>query len=182
MSWHDNPTEATSNQNGDRHDGRENGIPLVFMREVELFGTRKPDRSEWISHSELYKAISLRINPPHIKGLQRIGAMWRIYIDNLEDKVKLLAEGVPLRGKTIRVLNTNPGRLDSEITTRVRVKNIPLSVDDGLITRSLTLRNIEIIKLFHEKLRIDDKLTNCETGDRIIIVKTSSLKILISNM
>ena len=161
-------TSATSSYN-------ENGVPLVFMREFELFGRRRPEREEWLSHVELYKAIATRISPNNIKGLQRIGPMWRIYIDNIDDKVKLMTEGIPLRNKTIRVLPTHPGRLDSESTTKVRVKNVPLSVDDGVIERALTLQKVEVIKLFREKLRIDEKLTNCETGDRLVIAKSSSL-------
>ncbi|WAR17713.1 hypothetical protein MAR_032307 [Mya arenaria] len=81
---------------------------------------------------------------------------------NVDDKVSLLTEGVTLRGKMIKLLNTNPNRLDGEQTVRIRVKDIPLSVDDGVILRSL-------------KLRVKDTLTNCENGDRLCIVKSSSL-------
>lgn len=86
-----------------------------------------------------------------------------------------MSEGVPIRGKTIPVLNTNPDRLDGEQSTRIRIKNIPLSVDDGLITRVLTLRNIDVITCQREKLRINGKLTNCSTGDRLVYVKSSTL-------
>ena len=44
----------------------------------------------------------------HITGLQRIGGLRRIYVDNLEDKVKRMAEGVNLRCKTLTLFNTNP--------------------------------------------------------------------------
>lgn len=82
-----------------------------------------------------YRIVSDRtfytnINATHIEGLQGVPGMWRIYLDNIEDEVALMSEGVTLRGKTIPVLNTNPDRLDSERSTRVRIKNVPLSVDD----------------------------------------------------
>jgi hypothetical protein len=160
--------QSGSNQNKE--------IPLVFMKESELFGTRRPERSEWIQHVEMFKAIGQRIEVSHISGLQRVRGMWRIYIDNLDDKVKLMSDGIPLRGKIIPVLNTNPDRLDGEQTTRIRIKNIPLSADDGVIKRVLTLKGTEVISLIREKLRVDNKLTNCETGDRLVIVKSSSLK------
>lgn len=156
-------------------------IPLVFLQEIELFGKRIPTREEWLGHVELYKALANKIDPSHIKGLQRIRGLWRVYLDNLEDKVKLMSDGVPLRGKIIPVLNTNPNRLDGENTTRVRVKNLPLSVDDDVIVRTLTLMKLEVISHYREKLRINDKLTNCETGDRLIIVKTSTLKVPLPN-
>lgn len=111
----------------------------------------------------------------HIKGLQRIGGTWRIYLDNINDKVTLMAEGVPLRGKIIPVLGTNPNRLDNENVIRIRIKNIPLSVDDGVITRRFTLDKIDTISCVREKLRVRGKLTNCATGDRLLAVKASSL-------
>lgn len=151
-------------------------IPLVFMKESAVFGDRKPAKSEWINHVELYSAISNRIDSNHITGLQRVRGLWRIYLDNLQDKVTLMEEGVPMRGKVIPVLNTNPQRPDGENTVRVRFKNIPLSADDGIISRVLTLRGIDIISIFREKLRIQGKLTNCETGDRLVVVKSTSLQ------
>ncbi|KAK3106939.1 hypothetical protein FSP39_003383 [Pinctada imbricata] len=68
----------------------------------------------------------------------------------------------------------NPGTIhtdeDGNPTIRVRVKNVPLSADDGQIKRALEQHNCEIISMFREKLRIDGRLTNCETGDRIVII------------
>jgi hypothetical protein len=49
---------------------------------------------------------------------------------------------------------------------------VPLSADDGQIHRALTLEGCEIQGLFRERLRVDGKLTNCETGDKLIISKT----------
>lgn len=160
--------------NSDSSDSK--NIPLVFMRESALFGDRKPIKSEWVNHSELYSAISNRIESNHITGLQRVRGLWRIYLDNLQDKVTLIEEGIPMRGKIVPVLNTNPQRLDGEDTIRVRVKNIPLSADDGIISRVLTLKGIDIISISREKLRINGKLTNCETGDRLVVVKSTSMK------
>lgn len=157
------------------HDTHTN-IPLVFLKESSLFGDRKPAKDEWLTHTELYTALSEKVNASHITGLQRVRGLWRIYVDNLEDKVKLMTDGVPLRGKNIPVLNTNPQRPDGENTIKIRIKNIPLSADDGTITRVLTLRGIDVIAVTREKLRIKGRLTNCETGDRFVIVKSSTLK------
>ena len=154
----------------------QNGVPLVFLRERSIFGDRRPSKEEWLRHPELYEALGRVIEPSHITGLQRVNGMWRIYLDNLEDKVSLMSNGVPIRGKSIPVLMTNPNRPDNESSIKVRVKNIPLSVDDDTIVRSLILKGLEIISSFREKLRINGKLTNCETGDRIYFVKPNTLK------
>lgn len=121
-------------------------------------------------------ALSDVIEASHITDLQRVNGMWRIYVDNLDDKVTLLKEGVRLRGKNITLLRTNPDRLDGENTLSIRVKNVPLSVDDEVITRTLVLKGIDVISCIRERLRIHEKLTNCETGDRLYTVKRISLK------
>ena len=167
------------NQSGDNNgvdtEGQ-NGDPLVFFRESSLFGQRRPTSNEWLKHEELFKSIGTVIDPAHITGLQRVNGLWRIYLDNLDDKVALITQGVPLRGKTMPILRTNPFRADGENTTRVRVKNVPLSADDDQITRVFTLKDIDVITVYREKLRIDGKLTNCATGDRIFTVKSLTLK------
>lgn len=169
-------TSSDDKISSDSSFGQQMDIPLVFIRENELFGQRKPSKEEFVKHSELYEAIGRKIEPTHITGLQRIRGMWRVYLDNIDDKVALMAEGVTLRGKRLTVLPTNPIRFDGERTIRVRVQNIPLSVDDGIIERTLILQNLTIISQYREKLRINGKLTNCATGDRIFIVKESTLK------
>ena len=58
----------------------------------------------------------------------------------------------------------------------MRIQNIPLSADDGIIKRVLVLKGLDVISCTREKLRINGKLTNCETGDRLVTVKTSTLK------
>lgn len=170
-------TNFDSKQNGDVDVSNVNkDIPLVFFQESSYFGKHKVNSSNYIKHEEMYFALADIIDETHITGLQRVNGFWRIYIDNLTDKATLIASGVTIRGKTLPILQTNPQRLDYENTTRIRIQNIPLSVDDGTITRVLTLKGIVIISNFREKLRIQNKLTNCETGDRLFNVKTTSLK------
>jgi len=72
-----------------------------------------------------------------------------------------------LADKLLQLLGTNPGRPDGEQTVRIGVKNIPLSVDDGLITRTIILKELDVISEMREKLRVNGRLTNCETGKQI---------------
>ena len=134
----------------------------------------KPARSLWLTNVEIYKAIGVRVPSQCIQGIQRIRDMWRIYMDNEEDRLSLLVQGLVLRGRQIPLHSQNPynpGRTQPD-TIRIKVKNVPLSADDGQIHRALTLEGCEIQGLFRERLRVDGKLTNCETGDRLIISKT----------
>ncbi|CAG2248072.1 unnamed protein product [Mytilus edulis] len=44
--------------------------------------------------------MAMSIKREHIKGIQRIGKMWRLYFDAEEDRLTLLSEGVVLKEKT----------------------------------------------------------------------------------
>ena len=113
----------------------QNGVPIVFFQEKSIFGERKPQQAEWLKHTEIYEGLSKRIDASHITSLQRVRGMWRIYLDNLDDKVSLVNQGVPLRSRVFNILSTNPGRLASENTVVIKVMDIPLSVDDGTSSR-----------------------------------------------
>ena len=150
-------------------------VKPVFLKDEDVFGSSmKPARSLWQTNVEIYKAIGVRVPSQCIKGIQRIREMWRIYMDNEEDRLALLVHGLVLRGRQIPLHAQNPYNPDrtQPDTIRIKVKNVPLSADDGQIHRSLTLEGCEIQGLFRERLRVDGKLTNCETGDRLIISKT----------
>lgn len=166
----------TVSSNMQTDDPKQDGGCVAFFQEKHLFGNRKPSYTEYVKHEEMYNAMSKTIDASHITGLQRINGMWRLYFDNVADKATLMATGITLRGRVLPILPTNPLRLDGEMSTRIRIQNIPLSVDDGTISRTLTLKGLEVITTSREKLRIGGKLTNCETGDRIVIVKSSTLK------
>ena len=148
----------------------------VFIKERDFFSS-KPSKDQWITHVELYKAISTHVPAENIAGIQRVRGLWRIYMDDTESRNNLFTCDFALRGKELNVYDTNPAFFRRNIhtgsyvqTVRVRVKNVPLSADDGQIKRALELQKCEIVSMFREKLRIDGKLTNCETGDHIVIV------------
>ena len=151
-------------------------VKPIFLKDEDVFGATKPARTFWLTNVEIYKAIGEKVPAECIKGIQRIREMWRVYMDNEADRLSLLVQGLNLRGRQIPLHSQNPhnpGRLQPD-TIRIKVKNVPLSADDGQIHRALTLEGCQIQGLFRERLRVDGKLTNCETGDRLIISKTLS--------
>ena len=94
-------------------------------------------------------------------------------MDNTEDKITLIVEGLNLRGKWVPLHTQNPRnpqrfRPDA---IRIKVKHIPLSADDGQVHRTLTLEGCSIEGIFRGKLRVDGRLTNCDTDDRLVICK-----------
>ena len=81
--------------------------------------------------------------------------LWRIYVDDADSRNKLLTKGFALRGKSVILYASNPKRpyMEEDGTTFIRVKNVPLSADDGQIKRAFTIRECgEIVTMFREKI------------------------------
>ena len=89
-------------------------VKPVFLKEEDVFGSSmKPARSLRLTNVEIYKAIGVRVPSQCIKGIQRIMEMCRIYMDNEEDRLSLLVQGLILRGRQIPLHSQNsynPGR------------------------------------------------------------------------
>ena len=79
-------------------------------------------------------------NNIYIEGAQRIGGLWRIYLTDQNTRISLLSTGISLRGIQITLKDRNPflnqGYIAVE-TTRVFVRNIPMSYDNSEIEKAL---------------------------------------------
>jgi len=168
---------GATNYNPAYHEGNDenkqfgnDSVKPIFIQESDIFGTTKPNRDQFLTRVELYKQIGLQIDSSHIKGIQRVRGLWRIYLDNMYDR-NSLAEGIVIRNKRVRTYDRNPRVVVHEHPTyvRIRVKNVPLSTDDGHILRILETLGCHINNNYRERLRVDSMLTNCQTGDRIVI-------------
>ncbi|CAG2199845.1 unnamed protein product [Mytilus edulis] len=115
-------------------------VKPVFILESDLFGSNKPSRDQFLTHLELYKIIDATVCPAsHLRGLQRVRGMWRIYLDSETDRESLIISGISIRNKLIQVYTRNPRITQNEYPEfiKVRVKNIPCSAEDGQIERCL---------------------------------------------
>lgn len=151
-------------------DSEISNVKPVFILESDIFGSSKPDKNNYLTHTELYKCIDQTIPANHLKGLQRvIGGLWRIYSDNEEDRQTLVVNSITVRKKRIQVYPRNPKFVERERPNivRVRMKNVPLSADDGQLFRYLQNWKLNILNYHRERLRVDGFLTDCQTGDRI---------------
>lgn len=103
---------------------------------------------------EIYKTLSATVPVEDILGIQRVGTMWRLYIEKVNNRVPLLSNGVSLRGVNIPIHEINPYVPDRSDQVRVRVKNIPLSADDSIIVKTLKDYDCKLLdKQSREKLR-----------------------------
>ncbi|VDI54006.1 Hypothetical predicted protein [Mytilus galloprovincialis] len=111
------------------------GIPgEFFYPEMDISNQNKTNMasySEVLSNTNQNKAVGA----DNVTGIQRIPDMWRIYMDNEEDKLSLLVTGMNLRGRKVSLHSQNPRN-----PGRITVKNVPISADDGQIHRALTLQ------------------------------------------
>ncbi|CAG2233758.1 CNBP [Mytilus edulis] len=163
--------EIASSEDTSSKDQSVSDVKPIFIMEDDLFGSSKPTRDQYLTHVELYKAVECLVDPSHLKGLQRVRGMWRLYFDNHEDREKMLTNGIVIRKKLIQTYARNPMVANNENPSNiwVRVKNIPCSADDGQIQRALEEKNCIVHKINRERLRVDGRLTNCQTGDRFAI-------------
>ena len=64
---------------GNKQFGNDSVNP-IFIQELDIFGTTKPNREKMLTHVELYKEIGLQIDSSHIKGKQKVRGLWHIYL------------------------------------------------------------------------------------------------------
>ena len=165
------PTTEVNNNNELVAEGYSNTKP-IFLNEQMILGLGKIPKHNWLTGEEIFLSIGEVIDPSRLTGVQRTGTYWRIYVDNNDDRITLLANGISLRGKSVGFLPENPKtpKHDREATTRLKISGIPLSAEDGQIRRELEKLGCYILELYRDKLRVKSKLTNCENGDRIVYI------------
>ena len=73
-----------------------------------MFGSTNAARTHWLTNIEIYKAIGSNVPAECVKEIQHIRDMWRVYMDNIEDKITLIVEGLNLRGKQVPLHTQNP--------------------------------------------------------------------------
>ena len=123
-----------------------------------------------VVHTEKEKAEKKK-NP--VEGAQKIGDLWRIYLNDELARVKLLSHGITLRGQQIDLKERNPFIIvgfEHIPTTRLFIRNIPLSFDNGEILDALKSLDIEMVNTLKDARARDPdgKLTNFKTGDRFV--------------
>ena len=126
---------------------------------------------------EICEAVAEAVdNVTLIDGAQRIGGLWRIYFLDSEARTQVLVTGISLRGIQINLKERNPflipknGLMGPDVekleTTRLYVRNIPLSYGNEVITNSSTTMGVQMLgSLKYARARNKHgQLTNFKTG------------------
>ena len=128
-----------------------------------------------VQGEDLYCALSKQIKTDKIMGIQRIGSLWRIYLQCQEDRIKLISSGLQFRNTVIPVYDINPYTKTNDELTRVTIKDIPLSVNDSMIKCELEKMKCEVKgEIIRQKLRVNGQLVNCLNGDRVCYIEPPS--------
>ena len=112
--------------------------------------------------------------PSTIEGATCIAGLWRVYPKSELTRVKLLSNGVSLKGKTVRFESFNPfirkGDGNEGQGTRLTVSNLPFSYSNDAVSRNLIAAGFKLrSNIMFEKARgPDGKLTDWKTGRRFV--------------
>ena len=148
-----------------------NGPKPVFVQTRDI-----PKGTAPISGEQLYISLAKIVQSEEITGVQRIGALWRVYLNSHDSRVKLITNGLELRGVTVPVYDTNPfTQAKNEHLTRVTIRDVPLSVSDELISQTLAKLKCKVRgEIMRQKLRVNGQLTSCLNGDRVCFIEPPS--------
>ena len=152
--------------------------PTIRVEPVYFKNSEVPvENNRWLTVYEICKACEYVVNPDNIncftEAAQKIGDLWRVYLNDDTARVNLLMQGITLRGMHVELKDRNPfviaGYEDVQ-TTRLFIMNIPLSYDNSEIEKALRGIGVEMANgLKNSRAREPNgKLTNFKTGDKFV--------------
>lgn len=145
------------------------GCKPVFVKHNDI-----PSINEKVlTNEDMYKCLVGHVQGREIKGVQKIGGLWRLYIESHNSRIKLITNGTNMRNANIAVHDTNPFlSTGKENSICVLIKDIPLSAHDTLIIDELVRMKCKVTgSVIYQRLRIDGNLTDCFTGDRVVYIE-----------
>ena len=148
------------------------GPKPVFLRSNDV---RNIDEKP-LAGEELYLSVANTVQKDNIVGIQQIRNLWRIYLNSHDDRVRVITDGLVIRGTVAPVHDVNPfTRAKEENVTKLTIKDIPLSLSDEVIRAELEAQKYEVKgKIVRQKLRVNGQLINCLNGDRVVYIRPPS--------
>ena len=144
----------------------------VFLKNKDI-----PSVSEkGMSNQDMYKCLIGCVQGREIKGIQKIGGLWRLYVETQDTRIKLITNGLNVRNANVAIYDQNPFFSDGrENSLRLLIRDVPLSVHESLIIDELEkLKHKVNGPAIYQRLRVDGQLTDCLTGNRIVYIEQPS--------
>lgn len=143
--------------------------PLFFLNnEIDQ------ENNNYLNTLEVCLAVCNVVNNENaVEGAQRIGGLWRIYFTEETTRTQALCSGISVRNIQVTLRDKNPFLLpgyEDLDTTRLYIRNVPLSYDNDAITNALKGMGVQMIGILkYVRARTPaGKLTNFKTGDRFV--------------
>ena len=152
-----------------------NGITPVFMRASDI-------RSGRVTNYEVCECIVDVVGFDGLEGRQQIGNLWRIYLANSDAKATIITGGINIQGQHMELFSDNPyvtgANSPNQKTTKVTIKDIPLSYSNNEIKETLIKLEVNIIgEIKYSYIRNGEgKLTSYKNGDRFVYVESKCLE------
>ena len=140
----------------------------VFIKAKDIMGDHK------ITEYEMCSEVAKQIGTVAIQGCQLIRGLWRIYVRNREKRIKLVTEMLTFKQQKVAVFADNPFKKTQdtaqETTTKITVKDMPISKGNEVIKRFMEANGVKIKNLIYGKIRdpVTKQLLDWLNGDRII--------------
>lgn len=143
------------------------------------------DKSKHIAGYEVIKNIQAVVDKEDIiDGIQRIGGLWRLYIADGDEKIKLLSEGFTYNGIAVSVMAENPflrkqnEQEERQRGTKVIVQNVPLSIPNTDVEEMLKQFDVKMLSNIAYEYEKDDnrQLTKIKNGNRSVYMDTERLE------
>ncbi|KAJ3582242.1 hypothetical protein NHX12_015711 [Muraenolepis orangiensis] len=152
----------------------------VFIMEREIL-TRDESNKKPVREGEIYHCLIQEVHPNHLRSVQRVGALWRIYLRDKEARAKLLMRGISVCGIHIDLKDDNPFSLKSRMANKnavqINIKELPESADDSIVTEFLSQRGCKMVgNDMKRMIRYNNQLTNCSNGDRMVYIEAMPSK------
>lgn len=109
----------------------------IFIMEREILSKEECIKNP-VREAEVYHSLIQEAHPIHLRSVQRVGALWRIYLHDKGARAKLLIRGISIRGKHINLKEENPfslkSRMANQDAVQITIKELPESADDNIVT------------------------------------------------
>jgi ribA/ribD-fused uncharacterized protein len=143
-------------------------VEPVFIKDADM-------PSSNVAHIEIVRAVTRCISNQGIEGVQRIGRLWRIYLNSIPVRLQLLTKkSIVISGKMVALYEQNPfstnQKSPEDKKDKLTIKGLPKSVSNDEVKNFLVSKDIVMSSDVRWSFMRDENgsLTSYINGDRFV--------------
>ena len=145
------------------------------------FTTKKYDKTPGFTDYDVCIAATKVVQKECIKGVQRVGNLWRIYVTSIEARANLAAKGIDLQNKHVALSTVHPFSFqstDGERPIRINLSGVKLHYKNEYIEDYIKGLGVKLVsEVMYAKIRdTDGKDTNFFNGNRYVFAEATHLR------